>query len=242
MKEKETKIWIPLYVDKWIFGSTRLELEPDERGVFVDLMALAAKDDGYIRANPNMAYLPQQIAGLLNIPVELLERTIEKCVKYKKMVKQKNGILYMTNWDKYQFSERHKRRVMSAETDTMSAKADTIEKNRIEEKNIKEENRIEEKRVCVRFQKPTVQEIKAYCRERNNNVDAQRFFDFYEAKGWKIGKSPMKDWKAAVRTWERNQTEAEKPKPQQSGGAAPVPGKYDGLEEVYENNPPEEAE
>ena len=53
-----------------------------------------------------------------------------------------------------------------------------------------------------RFQKPTVEEIDAYCKERGNGIDAQRFFDYYESKGWVVGKSPMKDWKAAIRTWE----------------------------------------
>ena len=56
-----------------------------------------------------------------------------------------------------------------------------------------------------RFEKPTLSEIKAYCIERNNNVDAQHFFDYYESNGWKVGKNSMKDWKAAVRTWERSE-------------------------------------
>ena len=56
----------------------------------------------------------------------------------------------------------------------------------------------------TKFVKPTVEEIKAYCQERNNNIDPQYFFDYYEGKGWLIGKTPMKDWKAAVRTWEKN--------------------------------------
>ena len=56
-----------------------------------------------------------------------------------------------------------------------------------------------------RFSKPTVEEVAAYCKERNNNVDPQRFWNFYEAKGWKIGKSPMKDWRACVRTWESDE-------------------------------------
>ena len=49
---------------------------------------------------------------------------------------------------------------------------------------------------------PALQEVSAYCQERNNNVDSQKFFDFYESKGWMVGKNKMKDWKAAVRTWE----------------------------------------
>lgn len=52
-----------------------------------------------------------------------------------------------------------------------------------------------------RFKKPTLEEIIAYCKERNNNVDPQRFYDFYESKGWRVGNQPMKDWKACVRTW-----------------------------------------
>ena len=54
-----------------------------------------------------------------------------------------------------------------------------------------------------KFKKPDVFEVAAYCRERQNGIDAQAFVDFYESKGWMIGKNPMKDWKAAVRTWER---------------------------------------
>lgn len=53
-----------------------------------------------------------------------------------------------------------------------------------------------------RFVKPTLVEIEEYCFSRNNHISAQNFFDFYESKGWKVGNSPMKDWKAAVRTWE----------------------------------------
>ena len=56
-----------------------------------------------------------------------------------------------------------------------------------------------------KFIPPTVEEIADYCKERNNNVDAQRFHDFYSSKGWYVGKNKMKDWKAAVRTWEQSQ-------------------------------------
>ena len=54
-----------------------------------------------------------------------------------------------------------------------------------------------------RFKKPTVAEVVAYCKERNNGIDGEMFVDYYEANGWHVGKQPMKDWKAAVRTWER---------------------------------------
>ena len=56
----------------------------------------------------------------------------------------------------------------------------------------------------TKFSPPTVGEVKAYCLERQNGIDAERFVDYYTAHGWQVGKSKMKDWKAAVRTWEKN--------------------------------------
>jgi hypothetical protein len=53
------------------------------------------------------------------------------------------------------------------------------------------------------FKKPTIDEIADYCDERDNNIDPNEFYDFYESKDWYIGKNKMKDWKACVRTWER---------------------------------------
>lgn len=53
-----------------------------------------------------------------------------------------------------------------------------------------------------RFVKPTIEEVRLYCQERHNSINAEDFINFYESKGWVVGKSPMKDWKAAIRTWE----------------------------------------
>lgn len=55
-----------------------------------------------------------------------------------------------------------------------------------------------------RFTKPTLEEVRAYCQERKNGVNPEKFVDYYDSNGWKVGKNPMKDWKAAVRTWEKN--------------------------------------
>ena len=61
-----------------------------------------------------------------------------------------------------------------------------------------------------RFTPPTLQEVQVYCMNRHNNVDPEKFIDFYSAKGWMIGKNKMKDWKAAVRTWEKGEKEVKK--------------------------------
>lgn len=64
-----------------------------------------------------------------------------------------------------------------------------------------------------RFTPPSVDEVSAYCTERGNRIDAQTFVDFYSAKGWMIGKNHMKDWKAAVRTWEKTEVSRRKTNP-----------------------------
>jgi len=78
---KDGLLWIPLYVDAWLTGSVHFELEPDEQATFLDLLLLAAKDNGYIRANEATPYPVRFLAGYLNKTEELIERTIEKCLR-----------------------------------------------------------------------------------------------------------------------------------------------------------------
>ena len=54
------------------------------------------------------------------------------------------------------------------------------------------------------FYHPTLDEVRSYCKERNNNVDPETWFHHYDGNGWKVGKNPMKKWKSAIITWERN--------------------------------------
>lgn len=71
----------------------------------------------------------------------------------------------------------------------------------------KDKDIVKVKAKVKRFKKPTVVDIAEYCIERNNSVDAEKFYDYYSSNGWKVGKNPMKDWKASVRTWEKNNTQ-----------------------------------
>lgn len=70
-------------------------------------------------------------------------------------------------------------------------------------------NKKNEKKVS-RFAPPRQEDVSSYCLERNNGVDSVKWYNFYSAKDWMIGKNKMKDWKAAVRTWEENKTTAKK--------------------------------
>lgn len=67
---------------------------------------------------------------------------------------------------------------------------------------IEKENIIDNKNNKVVFKKPSVEEVSEYCIERKNSINPKNFVDWYESNGWKVGKNQMKNWKAAVRTWE----------------------------------------
>lgn len=97
-----------------------------------------------------------------------------------------------------------KENVTSNELTSINKKENIIKENSESEKDSVPESSARKKGSKEKFIKPTVEEIRAYCRERNNIVDAERFYDHYESNGWKVGKNAMKDWKAAVRTWERS--------------------------------------
>ena len=83
--------------------------------------------------------------------------------------------------------------------------ANRLPQNRVD-KSREDKDRVEERVVekRKRFSPPTVEDVAAYCDERGNNIDPQHFVDYYSARGWMIGKNHMKDWKAAVRTWEKS--------------------------------------
>lgn len=109
-------------------------------------------------------------------------------------------------------------------SDTMSDNVKTMSNKSIDnrDKSIEKENRdksIEEdykkeqaKPARTRFIKPSLDDLKAYNEEKQLNVDCDRFMDYYEANGWKAGRNPMKDWKAAMRNWSRNDRDRKKEK------------------------------
>lgn len=79
-----------------------------------------------------------------------------------------------------------------------------IGKDRLDKVRLDKDREGKSKKSASRFVPPTLAEVQSYCCERKNMVDAERFVDYYEANGWKVGKNSMKDWKAAVRSWEKN--------------------------------------
>lgn len=91
-------------------------------------------------------------------------------------------------------SKAAQKRWSNASALQVESKSNAIREDKKREKNI--------------FIAPTHQEVLEYCIERNNNVDVNKFIDFYESKGWMVGKNKMKDWKASIRTWEKDSKES----------------------------------
>lgn len=116
--------------------------------------------------------------------------------------------LQMKTWDRHQQIRAKKSKYPAmSESDIncnqMQADDFKCSRNPIQSESESESNPNAVKRARAHFTPPTVEDVSAYCRERGNSVDPQRFVDFYAAKGWKVGNQPMKDWQAAVRTWEQ---------------------------------------
>ena len=127
------------------------------------------------------------------------EAYAEVCEKRKKAIDER--------WKNTRDTNEYKsiQRIPDSDSDSESdSESESPTGNDSESENVSPngDSRREKKRTS-RFRPPTVEEVEAYCFERNNRVDPERFVDFYSSNGWKVGKNPMKDWKAAVRTWEK---------------------------------------
>ncbi len=100
------------------------------------------------------------------------------------------------NYSKYQDSQKS--------TNTTTNTDLTQTQHRLNTDIRREESKKDKKTSNTIFMPPPLEEVKNYCQERKNQVNAEKWFDFYESKGWMIGRNKMKNWKAAVRTWEKN--------------------------------------
>lgn len=191
--------------------------------IWLKMLILAAEvnEDGYLFFTDSVPYDAELMATQFDRPIELIVEALDTFVKYdmiEKSIIEMDTIYRISNWEKYQNAsgmerireqnrirkqrERERKRDMEEDSHSVTSRdSHATDKDKDKEKEKDKEEVKPKKRVL--FTPPTVDEVKAYCLERNNKIDAQTFIDFYEAKGWMIGANKMKDWKAAVRTWEK---------------------------------------
>ena len=145
----------------------------------------------------------------LSIESGLSVRTVRTCLERLKKSNEirvestnKGTKICVVKWADYQCSYEDTDKPVDTPRDkqmTIIRQADDKQTTTIKEyKNTRNTRNI--------YYRPTIEEVESYCRERNKGVDPQRWFNYYQANGWKVGKNPMKDWRACVRTWERNTT------------------------------------
>lgn len=130
--------------------------------------------------------------------VQRILKTFENEQQIEQQTTNKNRLISILNWDIYQATEQQRKQPMNNQRTTSEQPVNTNNNVTIKKCNKKIEN----------FVPPTLDDVRSYCQERNNTVDPERFVDFYEAKGWMVGKNGMKNWKAAVRTWEQKNRNA----------------------------------
>jgi len=131
MRGQQKMTWVKLYITGWLHGSIRYQLEPDERGVWADLIAMAGQclSGGTICDNGGVAFPRQYIANQLNIPLELLERTIEKCKKEGRIHENK-GVIIIANWSAYQSEYERQKKYRQSASDKLVRQAIDYRNNR----------------------------------------------------------------------------------------------------------------
>lgn len=179
--------------------------DPATGWLFVNLLLMANWEDGEWHGKPiKRGQLVTGRKALAN-QTGLSEQTVRTSLNHLKSTNEitiiptnKFSVITIVNYGKFQdISE------MLTSTSTNNLTNDQPAANQQLTTNEQEKQEKQNNRYRKRFTPPTVDEVAAYCRERGNTVDAQRFVDYYASKGWKVGSSGMKDWRAAVRNWER---------------------------------------
>ena len=196
--------------DCWIWDSGKF----DKRSAWIDLLMLANHRDKKFMFNgkPVVITRGQFMTSIRKLAVrwEWSTSTVFEFLKILEddnMIKKESDshrtLLTIINYEVYQGVPNTDQTLTEHQSNTNRTLTETTkEYKNIRNKEFKENDTPNgvSKRKC--FAPPTVEEVRAYCQERGNNIDPQRFVDFYESKGWFVGKNKMKDWKAAVRNWE----------------------------------------
>ena len=217
--------WIKLSTDLFDNRKIRqIESLPDGDALIViwlKLLILAGdtNDGGYVYFTKDIPYTDQLLATQFGRPLATVQLAIKTFAAFG-MIEIIDDLIHVSNWEKYQNIEgmekvreqnrirkqmqRAREKALPPECHVTSRDGHATEKEIDKEIDKNKEREYKEKETAKRFTAPTIEQIKAYCQERGNSVDPERFFNYYSANGWKVGKNTMKDFKAAIRLWERN--------------------------------------
>ena len=191
--------------------------------ILLKLYLRSLKNDGKLVVNDRIPYNAEMLASVTGHQIGTVKQALSIFKDLGLIDVLENGAIYMLDIQNFigkgsseaDRKREYRQRIETDRTNVQTNLRQISEKSPPEieielEKEIKIEKEIDSSAKSTttkrkRFEKPTLSEIKQYCIERNNNVNAEQFYDYYESNGWKVGKNSMKDWKAAVRTWERSE-------------------------------------
>lgn len=187
---------------------------------YLKLLCESVDHEGNLRFSEQIPYNEDMLATITGTNVDIVRSAIQIFTKLEMMDILDDGTYFMTEvnrmlgceteWAAKKREYRTIKRQLEDNVLPLSDKSKSIEIEKEldteleKELDIKGECEGGNKKPAKRFSPPTLEEVTAYCRERNNDIDPQHFIDYYSSNGWMVGKNKMKDWKAAVRTWERN--------------------------------------
>lgn len=222
---KWIKITTDIFDDDKIKIIDRLPARDEILVIWFKLLALAGKvnQNGLLFLSNRIPYTTDMLAAVFNRDENTVKMALAVFEKYGMIYVEENEVIAIANWEKHQNvdemakireqtrlrvqNHREKQKLIAENPScNVTEYSDVTLRNDVELELDKEKDiDIKSKDMRGDNQKipPSIEEIREYCQERNNNIDPEKFFDFYDAKGWMIGKNKMKNWKAAVRTWEK---------------------------------------
>lgn len=186
---------------------------------YLKLMLESIDHEGELRFSKEIPYTSEMLATITDTNIEVVEQSLEILKKFgllkiKKdetiaIDKVKTMIGFETEWAKQkrlwreakgQTEDKEKTTEGQSQDNVLTMSDKSKSKSKRQSKSKSKENI---KRNLSSFVPPTVEEVRAYCEERGNFIDPEAFVAFYDSKGWRVGNSPMKNWKSAVITWEK---------------------------------------
>lgn len=188
--------------------------------ILLKLYLRSLKNDGKLVVNDRIPYNAEMLASVTGHQIGTVKQALSIFKKLGLIDVLENGAIYMLDIQNFigrgsseaDRKREYRQRIETDRTNVRQISDKTPPEIEIEleiEKELEIDLDLDSSAKSTttkrkRFEKPTLSEIKQYCIERGNKVDAQHFYDYYESNGWKVGKNSMKNWQAAVRTWEKN--------------------------------------
>lgn len=188
-----------------VWGASVKRLSDAEAGRFIKaLFAFAQDGEEYAGSSGREDPITWQAVETLREDIASFKQGEAIQAARKAELHEKRKRAAEARWSMQNDANASMRMHMNANASTcMHMDANALQNKKEKKNEGLKENPLKGVKEKARFTPPTAEEVAAYCRERENKVDAERFVDFYASKGWRVGNQPMKDWKAAVRTWER---------------------------------------